>query len=322
MHRNAPLTPEGRLRLCRLIEDGWTVASAAESMRISRQTAHKWWRRYQEAGEPASGTVRVDPDVARPRRRPRWSAELVELRRPHQVGPARLAARAGVPASTLHRIWARHGVSRLSDLERRAGRVIRRIETSRPGELVHIDIKKQAKIPPGGGWRVHGRANVALATARPDDPRRRLRLHPFRRRCPHRLAYSEVHANEQAVTAIAFWRRARAFFASYGITVERVITDNGTCYRSKDFAAELVDAAIAHTRTRPYCPRPTAKSSATTGPSSTNGPMPGPTAQRRPGPGHSTRGSTCTTITGTTLPSRAHPSVASTTWLGRTTSPA
>ena len=103
MHRNAPLTPEGRLRLCQLIEDGWTVAAAAESMRISRQTAHKWWRRYLEAGVPAWRTARVGPavsdqDLGHVERR------IVELRRRHQLGPARLAPRAGMPASTLHRV--------------------------------------------------------------------------------------------------------------------------------------------------------------------------------------------------------------------------
>jgi hypothetical protein len=142
VHRNAPLTPEGRLRLCRLIEDGWTVASAAESMRISRQTAHKWWGRYQQGGDLA-----LQDRSSRPRRCPtktpvKVERRVVELRRRHQVSAARLSGRAGLPASTLHAIWARHGVSRLSDLERRSGRVVRRIETTRPGELVHLDVKK------------------------------------------------------------------------------------------------------------------------------------------------------------------------------------
>jgi transposase InsO family protein len=183
---------------------------------------------------------------------------VVALRRRHQLGPARLAERAGVPASTLHRIWQRNGVSRLSDLERRSGRVIRRIETSRPGELVHLDVKKQAKIPKGGGWRVNGQAkkNRNGMAGRPKGG------YAFIHSAVDaysRLAYSEVHENEQAVTAIAFWRRARAFFASYGITVERVMTDNGKCYISRDFGAELVNAHIAHTRTKPYCPRTNGK---------------------------------------------------------------
>jgi transposase InsO family protein len=261
MHRNAPLTPEGRLRLCRLIEeDGWTVAAAAESFRISRQTAHKWWGRYQLAGE--AGLV---DRPSRPRRCPtktpaKVERRVVELRRRHQVSAARLAERAGVPASTLHQIWSRHGVSRLSDLERRTGRVIRRIETSRPGELVHVDIKKQAKIPPGGGWRMKAQGQVGrIRNGQGGRPRLGYAYVHSAVDAYSRLAYSEVHANEQGVTAVAFWRRARDFFASYGIIVERVMTDNGKCYTSKVFGAELVAAAIVHTRIKPYCPRTNGK---------------------------------------------------------------
>jgi len=256
LHRNAPLTPEGRRRLCGLIEDGWTVAAAAESMRISRQTAHKWWRRYREGGESAL----VDRS-SRPRRCPtktpaKVERRVVELRRKHQLGPARLAARAGLPASTLHAVWARHGVSRLSDLERRAGRTVRRIETSRPGELVHIDVKKQAKIPKGGGWKVHGRGRA------PDRRKSRGIGYAFIHSAidaHSRLAYSEVHDNEQALTNLAFWRRAKAFFESYGIVIERILTDNGNCYRASVFSTELIGAGIAHSFTRPYRPQTNGK---------------------------------------------------------------
>jgi transposase InsO family protein len=256
VHRNAPLTPEGRLRLCRLIEDGSTIAAAAEGFRISRQTAHKWWRRYLQAGEPGL----VDRS-SRPRRCPvktptKVERRVVALRRRHQLGPARLAPRAGVPASTLHAIWARHGVSRLSDLERRSGRTVRRIETSRPGELVHIDIKKQAKIPRGGGWKVHGRGKA------PDRRKARGTGYAFIHSAidaHSRLAYSEVHDNEQATTNLVFWRRAKAFFESYGIAVERVLTDNGSCYRAKGFDAELARDSIAHSFTRPYRPQTNGK---------------------------------------------------------------
>jgi transposase InsO family protein len=260
MHRNAPLTPEGRLRLCQMIEEGWTIASSAESMRISRQTAHKWWRRYLEAG-PAG----LEDRSSRPRRcptktSPKVERRLVELRRRHQLGPARLAPRAGVPASTLHRVLQRHGVSRLSDLERKSGRTVRRIETSRPGELVHMDVKKQARIPKGGGWRV-----------KPEGQRGRLKNGAAGRprlgyACIHsaidahsRLAYSEVHRDEKATTAIAFWRRAKAFFESYGITVERVLTDNGSCYVARIFDQELVANAIKHSRTKPFHPQTNGK---------------------------------------------------------------
>ena len=258
MHRNAPLTPEGRLRLCRLIEDGWPVATAAESMRISRQTAHKWWRRYQETG--SAGLV---DRSSRPRHCPTKTSATMErrvvaLRRRHQVSAARLAPVAGVPASTLHRIWARHGVSRLSDLERRTGRVVRRIETSRPGELVHLDVKKQAKIPEGGGWRVNGRARRPM-NGRAGRPRVGYAFVHSAVDAHSRLAYSEVHDDERSVTNLAFWRRAKAFFEDYGITIERVLTDNGNCYRAKDFAAELHSASIRHTFTRPFRPQTNGK---------------------------------------------------------------
>jgi transposase InsO family protein len=241
-----------------LIEDGWTIASSAESMRISRQTAHKWWRRYQEAGE--AGLV---DRSSRPRRCPTKTSakverKVIEMRRRHQLGPARLAPRAGIPASTLHRILARHGVSRLSDLDRGSGRVIRRIETSHPGELVHMDIKKQARIPKGGGWRVNGVAKRPKG-GRGGRPKMGYAFIHSAIDAHSRLAYSEVHANEQAVTMVGFWRRALKFFASYGITVERVMTDNGSCYRWKEFNRLLVEQAIAHTYTRPFRPQTNGK---------------------------------------------------------------
>jgi hypothetical protein len=186
-----------------MIEEGWTIASSAESMRISRQTAHKWWGRYLEAG-PAG----LEDRSSRPRRCPtKTSAKVerrvVQLRRTHQLGPARLAPQAGVPASTLHRIWSRHGVSRLSDLERRGGRVVRRIETTRPGELVHVDIKKQAKIPKGGGWRVKPEGQRGrLTNGRAGRPRLGYAHIHSAIDAYTRLAYSEILANEQATTAI------------------------------------------------------------------------------------------------------------------------
>ena len=219
---------------------------------------------------------------------------------------------------TLHAVWVRHGVSRLTDLERRAGRVVRRIETSRAGELVHVDIKKQAKIPKGGGWRVNGVRAKNHKNGKAGRPRLGYAYVHSAIDAHSRLAYSEIHANEQATTAVAFWRRARAFFAAYGITIERVMTDNGACYRSRAFADELVAAAIVHTRIKPYCPQTMGRSSATTGPSSTSGPTPGPIAQRPPEPALWTPGSTCTTITATTPLSAAHRSAKSTTWVDPT----
>ena len=180
----------------------------------------------------------------------------MELRRRHQVGAARLADRGRGSRFDPAPIWARHGVSRLSDLERRSGRVIRRIETTRPGELVHLDVKKQAKIPKGGGWRVHGRCrstNGRAATAP------RLCLHPLGHRRLQPPGVLRGPRRRAAVTTLGFWRRAKAFFATYGITIERVMTDNGGCYRARDFATELASECIAHTFTRPYRPQTNGK---------------------------------------------------------------
>ena len=138
---------------------------------------------------------------------------------------------------------------------------MRRIETSRAGELVHVDIKKQAKIPKGGGWRVNGVRAKNHKNGKAGRPRLGYAYVHSAIDAHSRLAYSEIHANEQATTAVAFWRRARAF-AAYGITIERVMTDNGACYRSRAFADELVAAAIVRTRIKPYCPQTMGRSSA------------------------------------------------------------
>lgn len=256
MHAKAPLTPEGRLRLCQRIEAGWTVAGAADSMGISRQTAHKWWRRYLEGG-PDNLVDRSSRPRSCPRAMsPRDQRRLVELRRRRRVGPAQLAREAGVPISTLHRVLQRHGVSRLSDLDRSSGRVVRRIETSRPGEIVHVDVKKLAKIPPGGGWRTRGRGHEGY------HAKSRVVGYAYVHSAidAHtRLAYCEVHADERAATAHAVFLRALEFFRSYGIVVERVISDNGACYREKGFKAMLAERAIAHTHTRPYHPQTNGK---------------------------------------------------------------
>ncbi len=253
MHRNAPLTPEGRLRLCERIEGGWPVAHAAASMGISRDRAYVWWRRYQE-----EGVAGLEDRSCRRQRCPRQTKASVErrivtLRQSRGLGPARIAGIVGMHASTVHRVLERHQMSRLSDLDRTTREPIRRYERSRPGELVHVDIKKLGRIPKGGGWRAHGRSRehhggrhqvgYAYVHSAVDDY--------------SRLAYSEVLDNEQGATAADFWRRARKFFAANGIKVERVLTDNGSCYRSHEFAHALQLAR--HSFTKPYRPQTNGK---------------------------------------------------------------
>lgn len=158
MHANAPLTLEGRLRLVGRIEAGWTITAAAESMFISRQAASKWWNRFRSEGEAG-----LRDRSSRPHRCPHQTPAKVErkiirLRTKRRLGPDRLAGIVGDPASTVHAVLVRHGMNRLKWIDRPTGRVIRRIHTDRPGELVHIDVKKLARIPPSGGHRARGRA--------------------------------------------------------------------------------------------------------------------------------------------------------------------
>ena len=251
MHRNARLTPQGRLLLCQRIEAGWPVAHAAEAMGMSRDRAYVWWRRYQAEGVAGLEDRSSRPHRSPTRTKPSVERRIVSLRRTKGLGPARIAGIVRRPASTVHRVLVRHGLNRLDHLDRPTRTPIRRIEMSRPGELVHVDIKKLGRIPKGGGWRVHGRV------ARPMTYQRRKAAigYAFVHSAVDgysRLAYSEVLNNEQASTAAGFWTRAQAFFATHGITVERVLTDNGPCYYSRLFNDAL--GTIVHTYTRPYRP--------------------------------------------------------------------
>ncbi|CAM5563861.1 hypothetical protein SALBM311S_06104 [Streptomyces alboniger] len=158
-HRNAPLTPTGRLRLARcVVEDRWPVRRAAERFQVSHTTAARWAGRYR-----VHGAAGMQDRSSRPHHQPRRTPAAVEkqvvrLRREHRIGPVRLAARTGIAASTAHRILHRHGLPALAACDRATGEPIRRYERSRPGELVHIDVKKLGRIPDGGGHKVLGRA--------------------------------------------------------------------------------------------------------------------------------------------------------------------
>ena len=248
MHGNAPLTPEGRLRLCRRIEDGWSVTAAAESMNISRQCAHKWWARYRQDGIDGLKDRSSRPDRCPHQTSARIERRIVALRQSRRLGPARLAGIVGVPASTVHRVLVRHGVNRLRWMDRPTGRVIRRIETSHCGELVHIDVKKLARIPQGGGHKMRGRA---VTKNRPGLGYSHIHtaIDAY-----SRLAYSEFAGPENTVNCIAFLERAIAWFAEQGITIERILTDNGVGYRSHAWRDRCAQLDIVHTRTRPYRP--------------------------------------------------------------------
>jgi len=253
MHANARLTPVGRRTLIDRILEGRPVAHVAAEMGVSRPTAYKWWRRFA-----AGGYEGLVDRSSRPRRCPHQTPrtrerQIERLRRSRKLGPARIAGVLEMPVSTVHRVLVRLGLNRLRWMDRPTGRVIRRIEMSRPGELVHVDVKKLGRIPAGGGWRVHGRGNVT-----------RLKTKAVGYAFIHaavdgysRVAYAEIHPNEQGATAAEFWIRAHAWFSEHGIGVERVLTDNGGCYRSDVFHQAL--AGIEHTFTRPYRPQTNGK---------------------------------------------------------------
>jgi len=256
-HRNAPLTPQGRLLLCRRIEAGTPIAHVAGSMGISRRCASKWWHRYLESGPDG-----LADRSSRPRRSPRRVSPRIEdricrARQADKVGPDRLAIRLGLSASTIYRVLVRHDLNRLSHLDRQSSTPIRRYERSRPGELVHVDVKKLGKIPPGGGHKVRGRA-----ASRPGKERQGRVGYAYLHSAIDdysRLAYTEVLTDEQGVTAAGFWRRAEAWFRARAVIVERVLTDNHFTYRGRLFNAALAENRIVHKFCRPYRPQTNGK---------------------------------------------------------------
>ncbi len=254
-HRNAPLTETGRLRLARcVVEDDWPLRRAAERFQVSPTTARRWADRYRAFGEAGMSDRSSRPRTS-PRRTPtRTERRIIKVRVLRRWGPARIAHLLHLVPSTVHRVLTRFGLARLTHLDRATGRVIRRYERDRPGELVHVDIKKLGNIPDGGGHKVLGRqagrktragAGYSYLHTAVDDH--------------SRLAYSEIHTDEKKETATGFWQRAHSFFTQAGITVERVLTDNGSCYRSSDWRDLLTAAGITHKRTRPYRPQTNGK---------------------------------------------------------------
>lgn len=265
MHRRAKLTVEGRKLLVERVRgQGWTVATAAEAQGCSRATAHKWLRRFD-----AAGIGGLEDRSSRPHRSPcRLSAErewaIVEQRRTTLEGPHRIAWALGESHSTVHKVLRRKGMPRLSDLDR-ATRTIVRYERDRPGELLHVDVKKQGRIPDGGGWRKlgpPGRAHNAALARRQDGRRVRAVGYDYLHIAlddRSRIAYIEALPDEGRASAAGFMERALAWFSDADITIERVMTDNGACYRSRQFRDVLAAAEIKHKRTRPYRPQTNGK---------------------------------------------------------------
>jgi len=265
-HRNAPLSELGRLRLARcVVQDGWSYRRAAERFQVCPTTARRWATRYRQYG-PAGMVERSSRPHRSPRQTPvRLERRIVRLRFTRRWGPARIAGRLGLPASTVHAVLTRYRVPKLTQLDRATGVRVRRYEHPQPGDLVHVDIKKLGRIPDGGGHRVTdrrtGQRNAIKTTTRRRNNNPVIGWSYLHTAIDDhsRLAYTEILTDERKETATAFWTRAQAFFTATGIQVHRVLTDNGSCYKSRLWRDTLHAAGITHKRTRPYRPQTNGK---------------------------------------------------------------
>ncbi|MEU9751500.1 IS481 family transposase, partial [Streptomyces niveus] len=254
-HRNARLTVFGRRLLVERVRSGRPVAHVAAEMGVSRATAYKWMSRWRAEG-PAGLHDRSSRPHTTPHRTPAdVEAQVCNLRQARKLGPARIGPILRLPASTVHRILTRHGLNRLTWMDRPTGTVIRRYERERPGELLHVDVKKLGRIPDGGGHKVLGReAGRPIRGMGFDYIHSAVDDHT-------RLAYSEIHPDEKVATCAGFLTRAAAFFADHGITrIERVLTDNAWAYRKGlAWKAALAELGATGKLTRAYRPQTNGK---------------------------------------------------------------
>jgi len=269
VHANAALTPRARLRLARLIiEDGWKPSEAARMFMVSTVTARKWAARFRAEG-PAGMVDRSSRPRSCPHRTPEHvKRQIVTLRWRHRLGPVQIGGRLGLAPSTVHAVLVRCRLNRLRHIDRVTGEPIRRYEHPRPGSLIHVDVTKFGNIPDGGGWRYVGKqrgyrnkAQTALRTGRTPKGHPNIGtafLHTVID--DHsRVAYAEFCPDETAASAIGVLQRAVEWFADRGVTVERVLSDNGSCYRSHAWRDACQALEITHKRTRPYRPQTNGK---------------------------------------------------------------
>ena len=259
-HPNAFLAPRGRLQLAKcVVDDGWPLRRAAERFQVSVPTAARWAGRYREHGENG-----MEDRSSRPLRSPsripqRRERRIIALRVNRRWGPARIGYLLGLHPSTVHKVLSRFGLAKLSWLDRATGRVIRRYEHEKPGDMIHVDIKKLGRIPDGGGHRVMDRAAGKRNKTGTAANRRPGYAYLHNAVDDHsRFAYTEILEDEKKETAAGFWERANEAFNAAGISVKRVLTDNGSCYRSHAFK-DALGPDITHKRTRPYRPQTNGK---------------------------------------------------------------
>ena len=259
-HRNAKLSVFSRQLIITRLEAGYPAAAVAEAAGVSRSTVYKWCKRYQ-----AEGLAGLQDRSSRPRHCPHALGEpvieaITRLRRELGAGPHRIAWQLGLGASTVYGVLRRAGLSVLARLDRTT-RQVQRYERERPGELVHFDVKKLGKIPDGGGKRFFDPewAETGAGKNRPGRSRRGYDFLHVAIDDHSRYAYVEALPDEKGPTAAAFLYRSVLAFAAAGINVERVLSDNGGCYRSHVFRTAAADLEVALRNIRPRHPQTNGK---------------------------------------------------------------
>ena len=239
-HPSARLTPKGRQLLVNRVRDGWTITKAADAAGISRQTGSKWLWRFRRQGEPG---LRDRPSAVhhQVRAHPASLVEQVCARRLElRAGPHVLGWETGLARSTVYAFLCRAALDRLDRLEPQASDRARRARAS--GRAVHLDTKMLGRIGEGGGHRIHGRGDGIVSRHRGIGWNRvHIAIDDHTK-----LAYAEELPDESPATTAAFLHRAWRFYAAHGITVERILTDNGGCYRSRELAAACDELGIGH----------------------------------------------------------------------------
>jgi transposase InsO family protein len=260
LHRNARTCPKSRKLLVERIESGWSVMEAAAAAGISDRSARRWMKRWREEGEPGLFDRSSAPHRIPHKTPVERVGEIVRLRRLRMTA-AQIALALGMALSTVSAVLKRVGLGKRSRLE--PPEPPNRYERRQPGELIHVDVKKLGRILKPGHRVTGNRRQRASATTYSADGRR---IGDAGWEFVHvavddhsRLAYAEVLVDEKAATAVGFLKRAVEFFAGYGVTVERVMSDNGACYRSALLAAVCRALGLRHLRTQPYRPRTNGK---------------------------------------------------------------
>jgi transposase InsO family protein len=259
-HRNARLTPTGRRIIIERVLSGRPVAHVAKEMGISRTCAHRWLKRYQDAGWAG-----LEDRSSRPQSCPHATsaavaADVLAARVKYREGPLELARRCGTSSRTVSRILARAGMPRLWDLDPVTGTRIRscrsterRYERDAPGDMIHVDVKKLGRIPDGGGWRADPAQNAA--NHRSSDRKMGFDYVHVAVDDHSRFAYAEVLPDEKGPTCAGFLTRAASAMAAHGAPVRRVMTDNAFAYRlSRDFQDALALLGAKHVLIKPRHP--------------------------------------------------------------------